>query len=68
MAVETRFKVFRQELLKVFMTGVIFYFMTLWLTSWVFTLSKAISNSRSWKESKVLDQRKNYDAWVKRIK
>ena len=53
MAAETRFKVFRQELLKVFMTGVIFYFMTLWLTSWVFSLSNAINNTRNWKEEKI---------------
>ena len=54
MAAEVRFKVFRQELLKVFMTGVMFYFMTLWLTSWVFTLSSALDRTRSWKEEKVL--------------
>ena len=54
MAAETRFKVFRQELLKVFMSGVVFYFMCLWLTAWVFTLSSAIDNTKSWKESKIL--------------
>ena len=53
MAAETRFKVFRQELLKVFVSAVIFYFMTVWLTSWVCSLSNSINTNLTWKEDKI---------------
>ena len=68
MAAETRFKVFRQELLKVFMSAVIFYFMTVWLTSWIFSLASAMNQNFAMKESKIKKQRVHYDQQVRMLK
>ena len=54
---ESRFKVFRSELTKVFMTIVLFYFMTLWLTTWLETLAGFTENTRTWREK---EMRKNH--------
>jgi hypothetical protein len=39
---ETRFKVFRAELTKVFMTLVMFYFLTLCFTTWMYSIAQSI--------------------------
>ena len=42
MAPQTRFKVFRVELVKVFMTVVIFYFLSLWFTTWARSMAQSV--------------------------
>ena len=68
MAPETRIKVFRQELSKVFMSVVVFFFLTVFLTTWVFSLASSINANLTWKENDRIAQRKHYDKRISLLK
>ena len=61
LAPETRLKIFRVELTKVFMTSVMFYMISLIFTSWMDSMAYSIKVTLSWKESKVKHQRNQYE-------
>jgi len=50
---EKRGKIFKTELTKVFMTIVVFYFISLWLTTWMFSMATTISNEITRKEEDI---------------
>jgi len=61
MAPQSRFKVFRVELVKVFMTVVIFYFLSLWFTTWAQSMAQSVQRTVQWREAKVRKQRDEYN-------
>ena len=67
MAPKTRFKVFRAELTKVFMTLVMFYFLTLCFTTWMYSMAQSIQFTVKWREDNLKNQRNNYNTRVNRL-
>ena len=50
---ETRLKVFRVELTKVFMTSVMFYLLSLCFTCWLDMCAHSLQETLAWKEERV---------------
>ena len=59
----TRFKVFRAELVKVFMTLVFFYFISLVFTSWLYQIVHSIQVTVDSKEHKQKLNRRQWENW-----
>ena len=53
MAPKARIKVFRVELVKVFMTIVFFYFLSLFFTTWIRECGSAVKRVYIWRENKL---------------
>ena len=62
-APQLRQKIFKTELMKVFLTACLFYFLSLILTMWLGTLSEAIAHEIKKKEDSINAQRRYHETY-----
>ena len=67
MAPQTRFKVFRVELAKVFMSVVFFYMLSFIFTSWIRQAGSSVKRALALKENKTKIQRDHYEKEKSRL-